>query len=431
MKLLKQIKYDLGTQPVLGSVSIIGTALAILLVMVVMMMYVIQTEPIAPESNRDRLLYEYGISLRTDQMSGSSHLSHDAIDRLYGDLTTPEVICILSSSTSPRDIAVTGSNPIMADTRAADQNVWKIFDYTFIHGAPYTSTDVETGNKVAVITESVARKLFSNADAVGQTMRIMQEPYTVVGVVKDVSPLMGWSYAQIWYPVETRSASKLDLDGSDVSRYFGEYSVISMARSADDVDEMRREIRSRNASFANELKAIGWERDDTDFPYTQEAVHLLGGTNRAPDIKQDRMIRWILLGIILIIPAINLSSMTQSRLRRRRHEIGVRRAFGATRGSIMRDILAENLVVTLIGGFIGLVLSMLFAWLFTAFLFEPIDNWEGYSAEMTVDFTMIFRWSLFGWTLLFCFILNILSAGIPAWRASRVDPVDALNGDSK
>ena len=65
----------------------------------------------------------------------------------------------------------------------------------------------------------------------------------------------------------------------------------------------------------------------------------------------------VVITILLLVPAINLSGITLSRMRRRMEEIGVRRAFGATRGELLRQVLAENLVVTLMGGVLGLILS--------------------------------------------------------------------------
>lgn len=123
--------------------------------------------------------------------------------------------------------------------------------------------------------------------------------------------------------------------------------------------------------------------------------------------------------------------MTQSRLRQRRHEIGVRRAFGAKRSSILRAILVENLFVTLVGGLIGLILTFVMSYMFTSLFYEPAFSWTGYSVEMSLNASMLFSWSIFGWALLFCFVLNLLSAGIPAWRAAHVDPVEAINGITK
>ena len=99
-------------------------------------------------------------------------------------------------------------------------------------------------------------------------------------------------------------------------------------------------------------------------PYTTEEVGEGGyGSNNGPDIEQSRLLDYIVYGIIILLPAINLSSMTRSRLRHRVSEIGVRRAFGAKRSAIIRQILGENLIITMVGGLIGMVVSIIFMYL--------------------------------------------------------------------
>lgn len=130
--------------------------------------------------------------------------------------------------------------------------------------------------------------------------------------------------------------------------------------------------------------------------------------------------------ILLIVPAINLSSMTQSRLRQRVAEIGVRRAFGCTRGEVAGQILAENFIVTLLAGVLGFLLSVLFAYVGNEVLFS-----QEYSMTLNppvVDASILIHASTFLWALLFCFVLNLLSAGIPAWRASRMNIVESIGG---
>ena len=118
--------------------------------------------------------------------------------------------------------------------------------------------------------------------------------------------------------------------------------------------------------------------------------------------------------------------MTQSRLRQRVSEIGVRRAFGSTRLEIMGQILMENMVVTLMAGFLGFLMSVAFALFGSELLFS-----EGFSSSYVVprtDMSMLLHASTFGWALLFCFILNLLSTGLPAWMASRIKIVTAMGG---
>ena len=130
--------------------------------------------------------------------------------------------------------------------------------------------------------------------------------------------------------------------------------------------------------------------------------------------------------ILLIVPAVELSSMTQSRLRQRVSEIGVRRAFGCTRAEIVGQIIMENMIMTLIAGVIGLLLSIAFAWIAAASLFAIPFSFT--MNEATIDFSILIHPSTFGYALLFCFLLNLLSSGIPALRASRTNIVNALTG---
>lgn len=115
--------------------------------------------------------------------------------------------------------------------------------------------------------------------------------------------------------------------------------------------------------------------------------------------------------------------MTHSRLRRRMTEIGVRRAYGCTRWQIIRDILIENFLITVAGGLLGLILCFFFGIFYSDMIFTELAT----SQSTGLSLSLIFNWQIFAIALIFCFILNILSSGIPAWRASRVDPVAAIN----
>lgn len=422
MIMLRQLLYDLRTRPVIGIVTVIGTALAILLVMMVTIVYEIDYVPIAPESNRDLLLYDVGMYLRNEEGSACSSLSRQAIDRLYRPLKTASHVAAVQRFYEPVDVQARGGSPIIVDCRKADSEMWQIFDHTFIAGAPFTEADIDAGRDVAVIDESTSRRLYGTADAVGREIIIRGIPFTVVGVIRDTSPLMKWSYAQVWLPP---TPEKMMVD-SQHSELYGSYGAVIMARSREEVKAMREEARSINEDLNRELLTTGFERIDCDAPYSQLALSQVHGSNNPPDMQQYYVLRYLMVGIFLIIPAINLSSMTRSRLRRRRHEIGVRRAFGATRMEILYDILRENFVLTLFGGILGLILALVAVTLLADMLFEA-DSWDGASAPLAVTWRMLFHWSTFGWALLFCFLLNLLSAGIPAWHASRINPVEAIN----
>lgn len=429
--LFKQVIYDMKSQPVLGIVSVIGTALAVMLIMVVVMIQQTRVAPYAPESNRDRFLYTNGMMFCSEDrhMTTSSRHSLLMLQELYGNLETPERITVLESSFHAMEVAVDGVAPFMIDVRKTDEEYWRVFDHTFVDGHPYTVADAKAKPAVVVITESVSRRLFGTEKSVGRELLCHQWPMKVCGVVKDVSPVMGMSYAQLWKPIDPDQIN-IEKDWQLPNRYMGSLDAVILLKDKNDMDAARKEIASRLATFDAQLVGSGYKRD-TYGPLNQEEFSLVPGTNQEPDVAGNRRLYYAVYLILLLVPAINLSSMTQSRLRRRRHEIGVRRAFGATRNSVLSGILAENLVVTLVGGLIGLVLSLAFAYLFADAIFDAWRGWNTPSIELGVSGAMLFRWPVFGLALLASFILNLLSAGIPAWRASRVNPVEAINNNEK
>ncbi len=166
-----------------------------------------------------------------------------------------------------------------------------------------------------------------------------------------------------------------------------------------------------------------------DQPYTAEDIGAgADGSNVTPSTRQHRNLNYFIYAILVLLPAINLSSMTRSRLRHRVAEIGVRRAFGAKRIDIVSQLFGENLIITVIGGVIGLILSLIFLLYAFSFLFST----QGYGLSLEVldsrpDFGMLFRWKNFFIAFGLCFVLNVLSASVPAWKASLTPPADALS----
>ena len=92
----------------------------------------------------------------------------------------------------------------------------------------------------------------------------------------------------------------------------------------------------------------------------------------------------------------------------------------------MGQLLRENLIVTLLAGLFGLLLSVVVAYVGNEFLFAQEFSYT--LAPPTVDASILIHTSTFLMALAFCFVLNLLSTGIPAWRASRMNIVDSLGG---
>ena len=424
---ITQALAQLRQHPIISAVSIIGTALAIFLIMLVVMMQQVKTAPFAPESNRDRFLHAKYLSIRNKSWSegGSSNgpMSEQTAKELYASLKTPEAVTIYMCFTEATPVCLPGQPSKSVDKQETDAQFWKVFDFQFIDGKPYDQATFDAGQSVAVITRSVARALFGTAKGVsGREFLLNHAPYRVAGVVEDVSTLANTAYAQLWIPyTSTQVGATTWTDG-----HMGYMSCTILAKSRDDFDAIREESFRRLEEYNKLISEDGWHIIHRNRPYDQEKSTINQSANREFDVAPENRRRLITYLILLIVPAINLSSMTQSRLRQRVSEIGVRRAFGSTRMEIMSQIIAENFIVTLLAGALGLMMSVMFAFAGSSMLFA--QDYSTSLAPPEVDASMLLQLDTFLWAFFFCFVLNLLSSGLPAWRASRIGIVSAISG---
>ena len=245
------------------------------------------------------------------------------------------------------------------------------------------------------MSSTVARRLFGTTDVAGKTVLLNHVEYRISGVVADVSVLATSAYAQVWIPYNSTDISRLAWWEDTM----GQMRAVILAYSAADFPAIRKEVEQLRRKYNDGLR-------DSEVFYRGQ-----------PDEQ---------FANLLIVPAINLSSMTLSRMRKRMAEIGVRKAFGATGGELRHQIFFENLLLTLFAGILGLALSYAATFLLNGFLFNNSAN-AYFSGETTLTPGML----LSPWAFLaafgFCLLMNILSAGIPAWRASRMNITDAIN----
>ena len=133
---------------------------------------------------------------------------------------------------------------------------------------------------------------------------------------------------------------------------------------------------------------------------------------------------------MLFIPALNLSGMISSRMDQRQVEIGVRKAYGASNYSIIKQILGENLALTVAGGIAGLLIAYLIICTCSQWILPLFDNTDLYSfAEVSPRITpeMLFSPWIIGCAFGACLLLNIISALIPTVWALRHSIIESLH----
>lgn len=419
----KQALWHLRENPVISWISVLGTALSICMIMVIVITLRARIADCEPEVNRSRSLYVPNMSYRakgdTSGSSANSRMSVQTGRECFKALTTAEAVTLVSQPGKVRASLPAGAK-MTADKIETDEAFWKIFQFRFLDGKPFTGSDVQSGLPRVVIAASVARRLFGRTDVTGQHLELNHVDFQVCGVVADVSMLATDAYAQVWIPY-TAGDAEANAWGYNL---MGQMRAVILARSADDFPAIREEcerLRQKYNDAQDGVEVFYRGQPDTQF------THLYRSWAQIPDV-QGVVLRYIVvILVLLIVPAINLSSMTLSRMRRRMAEIGVRKAFGATANELLRQVFVENLMLTCLAGLLGLLLSYVATFVLNGFLFGNSTN-AYYSGETTLTAgTLLSPW-IFLVAFAFCLLMNLLSAGIPAWRASRMNIVEAING---
>ncbi|MFG6427424.1 ABC transporter permease [Lepagella muris] len=424
MNYFKQIYYEMKHQRMMTWVSIGGTALAIFLVMAFIMADRINTVEVAPESNRARILQATGLHIIEEKNEGSTWgLNYKLLDRLYGNLDGIEMVCYQYAFDEPSDVNVKNGEILSMPSKKVDANYWNIYDFSFIDGRPFDEAEAAS-SKVVVLSRSLARALFGEEKVAGREIEVNAYSYRVIGVVEDVNPLLRSTNSKLYIPYNPAGKNERD-------EYFGSSMMTLLMKPGVSAESVKAQVEKRYEMLQSDLSKDNKRVVYHGQPYTTEEVGEGGyGSNNGPDIEQSRLLDYIVYGIIILLPAINLSSMTRSRLRHRVSEIGVRRAFGAKRSAIIRQILGENLIITMVGGLIGMVVSIIFMYLMFDVFFNSGSIFGASSleeAQARPDMGMLMTWQNFTVAFIICFILNLLSAFVPAWKASKVEPAVAIS----
>lgn len=415
---LKQAWSLLKENPLISGLSIAGTALAITAVMLIVLVIQVRMAEYAPESNRGRMLHV--IAMRATEISSENnnngYMGKRVVRELFYNLKTPQAVSGYARSTVSVNVAGKRTFSKYSATYT-DEQFWKIFDYTFLEGAPYTREESESGMSKAIISEKLARRLFGKTEGIlGQQLLVNKKEYSISGVVEDASRTARFAYADLWMPYN--SNENLETPANVCGGLPGGFNVVMLAGNTSDFPTIRAEVEKLTKQFnANnkEYKISFFAGPLSNFDLI--ITKYLGFLWEVPYME------WFLtqggfILFLLLLPALNMIGITITSFRKRRAEIGVRKAFGATAGNIFSQVVNENLIITFIGGVFGLIFSVIMLWL-TRDIFFPSGS--------EISLAMLVRPEMFLASLFFVFLLNLMCAGIPAWRAGKYNIVKSLN----
>ncbi|MDE5957321.1 MAG: ABC transporter permease [Muribaculaceae bacterium] len=430
MQFIRQILFELRHQSLVTWLSIIGTALAIFLVMSNFMIGRIDSVQVAPETNRPRICYGFGMDIIQPNNHTSSNPSLETAQFIYDNLEGVECVSYSQADYTTFTTVADNGKRLPARVKSVDQNYWKIYDYTFEEGHPFTPEEVEAGVKNIIITRDYANNIFGKGEpAIGRHVNINNKDFIVSGIVKTPNPLLARTSADV-FPTHTA----MQLPQNIMCNYFGDYCPVLLLKPGVTISDMRPRINHRYDELTRKLAKTDsiCEAIPHGQPYSTEMMARGVSTNTGITADDNNYITYLIYAILLLIPAINLSSMTRARMRRRVSEIGLLRAFGCTRGRLILNLLTENFILSMLGGLLGLLLSFIFIMGFSNYfvVYGDIYYVTPEQSVATPSFEMLFSWQAFLLVLAFCFILNLLSAGLPILKAASINPAEALNGDN-
>lgn len=413
------------------AVYILGTGLAIAMVMVMAIVYHIRTANIAPEVNRDRMLI---VSRATAAQKGTQStsnwgLSYEVLKACYYSLKTPKMVTAavngdnLTYGVGDFYTRIPGSKDIYKSfIQCTDATFWKVFHYNFTQGKAYTEEEFQSGAHQAVLSQSLALRLFNSTEVVGHIFLLNDAEYRVSGVVKDVSPIMPHSYAELWVPF---TAIPSVVDYASGENIIGLFTAYLLYEKPKDIPLIEREIEQKRITY--NLGKKDWEYRTMDkgknlLTYKQWVFHQL---DFRTDFRQ-LIIRYGLVAFIfLLVPGINLSGLTASRMQEQISELGIRKAFGATRSTLVEQVLTENLMLTLFGGIAGLLFSYLIVWGMKDTLLSRFSS--VIDSKMDISGGMLLNLPVFFSAIGLCLILNFISSYIPIRHAARRPIVDSIH----
>lgn len=366
-----------------------------------------------PEVNRDRCLYATLLEEENTKDGGMRRgpFSLFYINTYIKSLKTAEKVAF---STVPNTVNTYGNGKkISLFFKYTDPVFWEITQFEFLEGKPYTQREIDNNESVAIINDQTRDDYFGKGvSAIGKTIEINGQYLRVIGVVRGcpITRLVTAADVYMPYHLQKRSGATTELNGS--------YTAIVLAKSPGDLPKIQQE-------YAGVLPRIplqetgGFKPDRLNSSlssYFDSIVRdmFFGSGNTSARTRFYLFVSLFAL-LFMSLPAINLVNINISRILERASEIGIRKAFGASAKTLVTQFVIENIILTIFGGVVAILISTAFIWWFNQ------SNLIAY-ADLTVN------WTVAAVALVLSLVFGLMSGVYPAWRMSRLPAVEALKG---
>ncbi len=278
-----------------------------------------------------------------------------------------------------------------------------VTDLDIEYGEFFSAKQVESNASVIVVGHTVATELFDTADAVGQSVRINNNNFEIIGVLKESGGAgFGSNDSRTYVPIQVAQGRLFN-----ATRYRGAYAVstvstrVATAEGMDDAEIHIEQILRMRHNLSTDSR--------NDFTISNQADQLATLSTVTGTLT---ILLGSIGGISLLVGGIGIMNIMLVSVTERTREIGLRKAVGAHNSDILLQFLIEALVLCVLGGLIGIGISYGIAFGLSQLSFMPFP-------------VVIEAWALalaIGVSSASGFIFGLY----PAWQATRLDPIEAL-----
>ena len=338
---------------------------------------------------------------------------------------------VAAAMTDSREAVGVGDNARQLHIGPVSANFWKLFDARPVIGRFFTTAEdtTPTGAAVAVLGYGYWQSRYGGrTDALGQQLKIGTLDYTIIGVVPPgFAGLVNADAPVAFIPITTHAASTFTWNPKDLSDWYLKYDISWMQMFVRRKPGVSLETATADLTNAYQRSyALQREMGKGTPPADIAKPHVFAGpvlAERGPQAGEvSKVASWVsgVALIVMLIAAANVANLLLARALRRRREVAVRLALGVTRARLLSQLLTESLLLSAIGGVVGLVLAQFGGAVLRA-QFLPT------SARVSVLTD--------GRTLLFAgvavLVVGLLTGLAPAWQSGRGDLTTALKSGAR
>jgi len=365
---------------VLGQISSMGADL-------------IQIEPKVPSAGQisaeNAIGQVQGITITTLKIKDAEELKKiPNVEETYAGTIGQEIASFQGTNKKAMIFAV-GANAPKIDTNIKMQE-----------GNFFTEEDDNSLAQVAVIGPGIRDVLFGTNNAIGKKIKIKNQSFRVIGIFESRGSVAMFNFDEMIYlPVQTMMKK---IQGVDYVKF-----ISAKMKNPDLVDVTVADIKSEMARLHDTPEP---EKEDFNVMSTKEAQEIIGTVFNTINI-----LLLALTSISLIVGGVGIMNVMYVAVVERTFEIGLRKAVGAKSDAIMKQFLFEAVIITFIGGAVGVILGFIFS-----FLFSYVFSVLGFNLILTVSWQSILLATGFS------IAVGVIFGYYPARIASKLSPMEAL-----